>query len=105
MDALTRRRIRIGMVIVPLLVGLYIVWTVRTEILPFVLGTAIAYVIAPAVTWIARLIPIYKTQPYTARGIAIIVLYLSVIGASIGIGFLVVPRAADEIQGFSDNLP
>lgn len=105
MDAVARRRIRIAMVVVPLLVGLWVLWTVRTEVLPFVVGVAIAYVIAPAVSWIASRLPIYRTRPYAARGIAILILYLSVIGIGTGIGFLVVPNAADEIQTFSDNLP
>jgi predicted PurR-regulated permease PerM len=94
-----------AMVVVPILLGLYLLWTVRTEILPFILGTAIAYVMAPAVTRLARVMPRRETQPYVARGLAIVVLYLAVIGAGAGIGFLVVPNAADEIQTFSDNLP
>jgi predicted PurR-regulated permease PerM len=100
-----KQRIRIGMVIVPILLGLYIMWSVRTAILPFVLGTAIAYVIAPAVSWLAVSMPFYGAKPYAARGIAILILYASVAAVGVGIGFLVVPDAIDEINEFSDTLP
>jgi predicted PurR-regulated permease PerM len=105
MDAVWKRRIRIGMVILPILLAFYILWSVRTAILPFVLGIAIAYVIAPAVSWLAVRIPFYRARPYAARGIAILLLYAAVAGVGTGIGFLVVPDAADEIEQFSDTLP
>jgi predicted PurR-regulated permease PerM len=105
MDSVWKRRIRIAMVIAPILLGLYILYSVRTAILPFVLGTALGYIIAPAVSWIAARLPMYATRPYAARGIAILLLYASVAGIGTGLGFLVVPDAADEIQQFSDTLP
>jgi predicted PurR-regulated permease PerM len=105
MDDVWKRRIRIGMVVVPILLGLYVAWTVRTAILPFVLGTAIAYVIAPAVSWLAVRFPFYGSRPYLSRGIAILVLYASVAAVAVGVGFLVVPDAIDEINEFSDSLP
>jgi predicted PurR-regulated permease PerM len=100
-----KQRVRVGMVILPILLGLYVLWTVRTAILPFVLGTAIAYVIAPAVSWLAVRLPFYSAKPYMARGIAILVLYATVAAIGVGLGFLLVPDAIDEINEFSDNLP
>ena len=100
-----KQRIRVAMVIVPILLGLYIMWSVRTAILPFVLGTAIAYVIAPAVSLLAVRMPFYNARPYAARGIAILFIYASVAAVGVGIGFLVVPDAIDEINEFSDTLP
>jgi predicted PurR-regulated permease PerM len=105
MEDVWKNRIRIAMVVLPIVVGLYIIWTVRTAILPFVLGTAIAYVIAPAVTWLATRLPFYNAKPYAARGVAILLLYASFAAAAVGIGFLVVPDAIDEINEFSDTLP
>jgi predicted PurR-regulated permease PerM len=105
MDVKTRRRIRIAMVILPIVLALWVVWTVRTAIFPFAIGIAIAYVMAPAVSWIAKPMPWYTTRPYLSRGIAILILYLSVAGIGTGLGFLVVPDAVDEIQEFADNLP
>ena len=93
MNETTRRRIRLAMVIAPVIIVAIIAWNARTALFPFVLGTAIAYVIAPAVNWIAGVLPIRRTRPHLARGIAILILYVSVAGAGTGLGFLFVPGA------------
>jgi predicted PurR-regulated permease PerM len=100
-----RRRIRMAMVVVPVLIAAVIAWNARTALFPFVLGMAIAYVMAPAVNAIAGAMPFRHTRPHVARGVAILVLYASVAGAGVGLGFLVVPAAADEMQQFVDDLP
>jgi predicted PurR-regulated permease PerM len=93
------------MVFVPILLALFVAWNERTALLPFVLGVAIAYVIAPAVNWIAAVIPFRHRDPYLARGLAILILYAGVAGIGTGLGFVFVPQAIDEIQQFSDDLP
>lgn len=93
------------MVIAPVIVVAIIAWNARTALFPFVLGTAIAYVIAPAVNWIAGVLPFRQARPHLTRGIAILILYASFAGAGTGLGFLFVPGAVDEIQQFSDDLP
>jgi predicted PurR-regulated permease PerM len=105
MSEVTRRRVRIAMVFAPIALGLFVAWNERTSLFPFLLGMAIAYVIAPAVNWIAAVMPFRHRDPYLARGVAILVLYAAVAGAGVGLGFLFVPQAIDEIQQFSDNLP
>lgn len=105
MTEITRRRIRTAMVVAPVVLAIFIAWNARTALFPFVLGLAIAYVIAPAVSTVANLMPFRATRPYLARGIAILLLYVSFAGIGVGLGFLVVPDAIDEIQRFSDNLP
>jgi predicted PurR-regulated permease PerM len=105
MSELTRRRVRIAMVFAPIVLALFIAWNERTALFPFLLGVAIAYVIAPAVNWIAAVMPWRRRDPYLARGLAILVLYATVAGVGTGLGFLFVPQAIDEIQQFSDSLP
>jgi predicted PurR-regulated permease PerM len=105
MSEITRRRIRIAMVVAPVIVVAFVAWNARTALFPFLLGTAIAYVIAPAVNWIAGVMPFRRSRPYLARGVAILVLYASVAGIGTGLGFIFVPGAIDEVQQFSDDLP
>jgi predicted PurR-regulated permease PerM len=105
MSETARRRIRIAMVIVPVLLAVFIAWNARTALFPFVLGVAIAYVIAPAVNYIALVLPFHATRPYFARGLAILILYASVAGIGTAVGFALVPGAIDEVQQFSDDLP
>lgn len=101
----TRRRIRTAMVVLPLVLGLYVAWTSRTALFPFVLGIAIAYVIAPAVNRLTAVLPFRHARPHLARGVAILLIYAAFAGAMVGVGFLVIPDAIDEIQQFADNLP
>jgi predicted PurR-regulated permease PerM len=105
MSETARRRIRIAMVIGPVLLAVFIAWNARTALFPFVLGVAIAYVIAPGVNAIAAFIPFRMTRPYLARGVAILILYASVAGIGTGLGLALIPDAIDEVQQFSDNLP
>ncbi len=105
MSETARRRVRTAMVVVPVILGLFVAWNARTALFPFVLGIAIAYVIAPAVSGIASYMPFREARPHLARGIAILILYISFAGAMVGVGFLVIPDAVDEMQQFSDNLP
>ncbi len=105
MNDTARRRIRVAMVIAPVLLALFVAWNERTALFPFALGVAIAYVIAPVVGVIAALMPFRDAKPFLARGLAILILYAGVAGAGTGVGFLVVPAAADEIQQFMDDLP
>jgi predicted PurR-regulated permease PerM len=105
MSETVRRRIRIAMVIAPVIVVAFVAWNAKTALFPFVLGVAIAYVIAPAVNWIAAVLPFRRRRPHLARGIAILILYASVAGVGTGLGFLFVPGAIDEVQQFSDDLP
>ncbi len=100
-----RRRIRVAMVVAPVLLAVLVAWNARTALFPFVLGVAIAYVIAPAVNYITAWLPFYRTRPYLARGLAILILYASVAGIGVGVGFALVPDAIDEVQQFSDDLP
>jgi len=100
-----RRRIRIAMVIVPVVLALWVLWSERTAILPFVLGMAIAYVIAPGVNWWAGMMPFRRSRPYLARAVAILVIYASFAAVAVGLGFLLVPQAVDEMDQFFDTLP
>lgn len=105
MSETTRRHIRIAMVFAPILFGVFIAWNERTALFPFLLGLAIAYVIAPGVNWVAAVLPIRQSRPHIARGIAILVIYASIAGIGTGLGFMLVPDAIDEIERFGDQLP
>jgi predicted PurR-regulated permease PerM len=67
MNDTARRRIRVAMVIAPVLLALFVAWNERTALFPFVLGVAIAYVIAPVVNVIAAIMP-FAMRSRFARG-------------------------------------
>ena len=52
------------MVVAPVVLALFVAWNERTALFPFVLGVAIAYVIAPAVNLIAGVMPFREARPH-----------------------------------------
>jgi predicted PurR-regulated permease PerM len=69
----------------------------RTVLLPFVLALVIAYVLTPAVEWVER-----KRVP---RAVAIILVYVFVLG-SLGLFIrMSTPRVAQEVANFRRELP
>lgn len=74
-----------------------VVVAARSVLLPFVLAVVIAYVLTPAVAWVER-----KRVP---RALAIILVYVVVLGSlalSVRIG---APRVAQEVANFRRELP
>ncbi|MBX3209554.1 MAG: AI-2E family transporter [Labilithrix sp.] len=66
-------------------------------LLPFVLALVIAYVLTPAVAWVER-----KRVP---RALAIILVYVVVLGSFGVVVRLVAPRVAQEVANFRRELP
>lgn len=95
LDAARRRqRIFLG---VTALIALAVILAAHTVLLPFVLALVIAYVLTPLVAWVER-----KKVP---RGVAIILVYVVVLG---GLGTflrLTAPRIAGELAGLRRELP
>lgn len=100
-----RRRARIAMIIAPLLIGAVAMWTLRFVLLPFLLGLVIAYLIAPAVSFIARLFPSRYVGYHAARGLALVILYGFATGTLVTGGFVLIPAAIDESEQFIQSLP
>jgi predicted PurR-regulated permease PerM len=74
-----------------------VVFLARDVMLPVVLGTIIAYVLAPLVAWTER-----RRVP---RALAIIVVYVAVLGTMGVFIRAVAPRMGQEISNFTHELP
>lgn len=87
------------------LLNLWVAYIARGALFPFLLGAGIAFVISPLVERIARLQPWYGTRPETARGVAVIAVYVSV-GAVLAVaGFLFIPQLVDEVDQLVKDVP
>jgi predicted PurR-regulated permease PerM len=74
-----------------------VVWLGRDVMLPFVLALVVAYVFTPAVAWVER-----KNVP---RALAIVIVYVAVLGTIGGFIRLAAPRMAQEFAGVRKELP
>ena len=102
---LTARRIRYGMVAAAVLIVAWFLWQARGALIPFVVGGVLAYMLAPLVERLARLIPFHRSRRELARTVAILVVYVTGFGLLFGLGALIIPIVVNEAIEFVDNIP
>jgi predicted PurR-regulated permease PerM len=102
---LTIRRIRYAMVLAVILIVGWFVWQARGALIPFLVGGILAYILAPLVERLSRVFPFYQTRRELARTLAIIVVYVSGLGALVAAGSLIIPAIINETSELIDNIP
>jgi predicted PurR-regulated permease PerM len=95
MDSSTRRRTVFLVVSAALFVA--VVVAAREVILPFILAIVIAYVLTPLVAAVER--------RNVSGGLAVVVVYATVLGALGGFGAVIAPRIAHEFRTLRGELP
>src|SRR5215213_10223698 len=78
-------------------VVIFAIWLFRPILLPFVVGIALAYILNPLVSIVQRL--------GLGRGWSSTIVLLSVLGAIVGIFFMVTPLIATQVVGLAQKLP
>jgi predicted PurR-regulated permease PerM len=90
-----------------MLIGIALLaWRARFALLPFALGSIVAYALTPVVDRMASLMPARSHRAdVVRRGVAVLVLYVLVGLALFGVGVALVPVATDQTARFIDELP
>lgn len=101
----TTRRIRYAMVTLAVAAAAWLLWQARGALIPFIAGGVLAYVLAPLVERLARLMPFHRTRRELARTVAIVIVYIAGLGVLAGVGSLIVPAVVNESIQFVDNIP
>ncbi|MGD9892885.1 MAG: AI-2E family transporter [Dehalococcoidia bacterium] len=102
---LTIRRIRYAMVLAVILIVGWFMWQARGALIPFLVGGILAYILAPLVERLSRVMPFYRTRRELARTLAIILVYVSGLGALVATGSLIIPAIINETSELIDNIP
>jgi predicted PurR-regulated permease PerM len=79
------------------LAAVFVIVAAREVMLPFILALVIAYVLTPLVAWVEA-----KRAP---RGLAIILVYVVVLGSLYGFIRLTAPRVGQELAGLRGEIP
>lgn len=79
-----------------LLVAL-LLWVARSALLPFVLGTTLAYILAPTVEWLHR--------RGLGRAVAILFTYVALALIVLGVVLVILPDFLNEVQRLGARLP
>lgn len=81
---------------------LFIAYLGRSVLLPFVFATLVAYILAPVVRWMAERKDGTRRMP---RGLAIIICYLTFIGALVTFFVVFVPRLSKDVARIGKEAP
>ena len=95
-------RSRLAMLIAAGVFLLFILLLARGAVIPFLFGTALAYLLSPLVDRIARLIP---GRMDLARGYAILALYGVTASVILLLSVLFLPTVANQLTGLVDDAP
>ena len=94
---LTKKHVRLTIIVAFLIVGSYFIWLVRNGLYPFIIGLFLAYLLNPAVCFLEN------------KGIkrcwAIVLVYLILFSILIGGGSQFIPMLVHELESFGDELP
>jgi predicted PurR-regulated permease PerM len=88
---------RVVLVSAAVAAALYLVYLVRGVLGLFMVAVFLAVAIAPAVNWLDR-----RRVP---RWLAILLVYLGILGSIVGVGLLIVPPLVNGVEDLSANLP
>lgn len=86
-------------------VAVLLMYQLRTALLPFIIGGALAYILDPFVTWLERRIPWMSSRPELKRVIVIAVIFI--IAAILAVLAIVagVTAIIHQVQAFIHDLP
>ncbi|MYB40917.1 MAG: AI-2E family transporter [Chloroflexi bacterium] len=104
---MTRSRVRVALWLLMIGVVLWIAWSARWALFPFAVGALLAYVLTPAVDHLASLASFLPggtpEKNVISRGLAVLLVYLVILGMMVGLGLLVAPVAIDQATEFIDS--
>jgi len=92
-----RTVVRVILVAIAIVLALYFLYLIRTVLEMLFIAVFLAIALAPVVEWLER----RKIK----RGLAILLTYLMMLAAVIGLGLLVVPPIVNGVNDFVSNVP
>ncbi len=100
-----RRWLRRGLVLLALSLVVWLFWSVRGALLPFIVGAVFVYLLAPAVDVVERSLPFRGRLPGLARTLAILLTYIVTLGVLAAIASLFVPALIQQTNEFIRSTP
>jgi predicted PurR-regulated permease PerM len=82
-----------------------LLYVARRALLPFVLGTALAYILLPLTNFLNSLLPVRYRRKGLLRGLTVLAVYALVLALIVGVLAFVIPPIADQVQFMAQRLP
>ncbi|WP_333595657.1 AI-2E family transporter, partial [Anaerospora hongkongensis] len=94
---ISKRTIRISLLVTAIIATVYFIWSVRSGLYPFIIALFLAYLLNPAVC--------YLEHKGLKRTVAILVLYILVFSTIFFVGARGIPLIIRELENFGRELP
>ena len=103
---LNKQQIRLGLWILTIGLILWVSYQARLALIPFFIGTLLAYIVSPLVDRVSRILPA-KTRrgDVWRRGISVLVVYAVALIGLIAAIWAIAPSVAEQTQLLVDDLP
>jgi len=82
-----------------------LLYVARRALLPFVLGTALAYILLPLTNFLNSFLPVQYRRKDLLRGLTVLAVYALVLALIVGVLAFVIPPIADQVQFMAQHLP
>ena len=83
----------------------WILWQARGAMAPFLVGAVLAYLLAPVVEFIHRLLRLPSQFSSLSRAISVLITYVVTLLVLVVAGFYLIPPLIDQTNQFIDNVP
>ena len=103
---LNKQQMRLGLWIITIGLILWVSYQARLALIPFFIGTLLAYIVSPLVDRVSRILPA-KTRrgDVWRRGISVLVVYAVALIGLIAAIWAIAPSVAEQTQLLVDDLP
>ena len=96
---------RLASVVLGIIVLLLVLYWLRTVVLPFAIGLVLAYLFAPAVSWLERVLPPHRKWRGFRRNLATLIAFIVLFGFVGSISYFVITAIIDASKLFLQHTP
>ncbi len=104
-DLSSRKNKRLLLVLLAVAVVGWVLWHARGALAPFLIGAVLAYLLAPAVEFVHRMLRLPAQFSGLSRALSVIITYIAVVVVLVAAGYYLIPPLISQTNQFINNVP
>jgi len=105
MTSTLRKHWRLVALVLGIIIVLWVLYLLRTAILPFVLGLVLAYLLLPVISWLEGKLPHPRNRPEFKRVFSIIIVFLTLFVLLAGFSYFIVTAVIEASLTLAESAP
>ncbi|HEY83206.1 MAG TPA: AI-2E family transporter [Dehalococcoidia bacterium] len=105
MTSTLRKHWRLAALLLGAVIILWVLYLLRTAILPFVLGLVLAYLLLPIISWLEGKLPRPRNHPDFKRVISIAIVFLTLFALIAGFSYFIVTAVIEASLTLAESAP